>query len=243
MAKLRHLLSPGEDGYRTPTIEDAEQRVHRRHFPLHLHPTGSLLQSLSHGHLHSPTASRADPEKIHSDTGSEDIRGCCKLPKGWPENLNWKQRIRHFTWAYFTLTMATGGIANVLHAGSSTPKHSVEKIVEVQFLVPFRFHGLETIGVIFFLANIVFYIIIWTLIILRFYFFPYTLKASLFHPTESLFIPASVVSFGTILINISQYGLGHTGPWLSDAVCVMFWIDVALAMIFSAGIYLMLYVI
>jgi hypothetical protein len=26
-----------------------------------------------------------------------------------------KERIRHFTWSWFTMTMATGGIANVLY--------------------------------------------------------------------------------------------------------------------------------
>ena len=34
--------------------------------------------------------------------------------------LQWRERIRHFTWSFFTLTMATGGIANVLHAGNVT---------------------------------------------------------------------------------------------------------------------------
>lgn len=106
--------------------------------------------------------------------------------------------------------------------------------------VPYRFPGLETIGIIFFLLNIAFYIIIWGLLIARFYCFPYTFKASFLHPTESLFVPASVVSFGTILINISQYGPSHTGPWLEQAVGILFWIDAALAVIFSGGIYLLL---
>jgi hypothetical protein len=35
-----------------------------------------------------------------------------------------------------------------------------------------------------------------------------------------------IVSFGTILINISQYGPENTGPWLMHAVCILFWIDV-----------------
>lgn len=107
--------------------------------------------------------------------------------------------------------------------------------------MPYRFRGLETIGIIVFLFNIVLYIAIWCLLLARFYFYPYTFRASFLHPTESLFVPASVVSFGTILINISQYGPGHTGPWLAHAVGVLFWIDAALAVIFSAGIYLLLY--
>lgn len=85
------------------------------------------------------------------------------------------------------------------------------------------------------------YLIIWVLLLMRFYLYPYTFKASLLHPTESLFVPASVVSFGTILINISQYGPEHTGYWLARAVGILFWIDVILAVIFSAGIYLLLW--
>lgn len=108
--------------------------------------------------------------------------------------------------------------------------------------VPYRFRGLETIGVIFFLANICFYIAIWILLLCRFYFYPYTFRASLYHPTESLFVPAAVVSFGTILINISQYGLEHAGQWLNNVVHILFWIDATLAMFFSSGIYLLLYV-
>lgn len=86
------------------------------------------------------------------------------------------------------------------------------------------------------------YILIWALLLARFYLYPYTFKASFLHPTESLFVPASIVSFGTILINISQYGPDNTGPWLARAVGILFWIDSILAVILSAGIYLLLYV-
>jgi hypothetical protein len=33
-------------------------------------------------------------------------------------SLSWRKRIRHFTWAFFTLSMSTGGIANALYNGS-----------------------------------------------------------------------------------------------------------------------------
>ena len=32
--------------------------------------------------------------------------------------LSWRERVRHFTWTWFCMTMATGGIANVLYTGS-----------------------------------------------------------------------------------------------------------------------------
>lgn len=31
--------------------------------------------------------------------------------------LGFKERVRHFMWTWFTMTMATGGIANVLYSG------------------------------------------------------------------------------------------------------------------------------
>jgi len=38
-------------------------------------------------------------------------------------NMRFRDRIRHFTWTWFTMTMATGGIANVLYTGMLYPLH------------------------------------------------------------------------------------------------------------------------
>ena len=68
------------------------------------------------------------------------------------------------------------------------------------------------------------------------------LKASILHPTERLFLPAAVVSFGTILLNISQYGPNHgPGHWLNEAVAVLFWLDAGLAILASTGVYLVMW--
>ena len=106
--------------------------------------------------------------------------------------------------------------------------------------MPFRFLGLETIGLIFFFLNMVLFILNLAMISLRFYCHPETFKASILHPTERLFIPAAVVSFGTVLLNITQYGLNKTGHWLTEAIAVCFWINVALALLSSIVIYLIM---
>jgi tellurite resistance protein TehA-like permease len=78
------------------------------------------------------------------------------------------------------------------------------------------------------------------MISLRFFLYPSTFRASFLHPTESLFIPAAAISFGTILLNISQYGVSWTGAWLEDTMVILFWVYCALAVLFSSGIYLVM---
>jgi C4-dicarboxylate transporter/malic acid transport protein len=107
--------------------------------------------------------------------------------------------------------------------------------------VPYRFQGLHTIGVVVMLLNITLYICTWAMLITRFTLYPWTFRLSFTHPTESLFAPAFVVSFGTILINIVQYRSDSVGPWLTHVVLVLYWIDCGLAIALSITIYLVLW--
>lgn len=95
----------------------------------------------------------------------------------------------------------------------------------------------------FFLLNIILFIVNITMISLRFRYYPSTFLASITHPTESLFVPAWLISLGTILTNITQYGTtwGKTGDWLLETMTVLFWVYCALAVAFSTGIYLVLW--
>lgn len=171
-------------------------------------------------------------EDKHSDLGEDSDR----MPSS---KLSFKQRIRHFTWTWFCSTMATGGIANVLYAGKyQTPNHRAG----LTNPVPFRFPGLYAIGCVFFILNIVLFLFNVAMISCRFYFYPRTFKASFLHPTESLFIPAASISFGIILINISQYGVGMAGvgQWLERCMVVLFWFDCGFACGLSICIYLIM---
>ncbi|KAL8994096.1 MAG: hypothetical protein Q9169_005852 [Polycauliona sp. 2 TL-2023] len=201
------MSRPGQDGYRTPNVHDYEREE------------GNTNQNEQ-----QPTSKPASTRPTSAGLFSRQspLLNLSKLDLRL-ERLHWRERIRHYTWTFFTATMATGGIANVLHS------------------VPFRFRGLDTIGVIFFLFNMLLFVINVSMISLRFYTFPETFRASYMHPSERLFLPASVVSFGFILINISQYGLPNAGPWLARAVNVLFWIDAALAVLSSSGIYLLMW--
>jgi hypothetical protein len=81
------------------------------------------------------------------------------------------------------------------------------------------------------------------MISLRFYWYPSTFKASFTHPTESLFVPASVVSCGTVLTNITEFavGNGRSGYWLERTMIVLFWVYCGMALSFTCGIYLIMW--
>lgn len=85
-----------QGGYRTPTSEDY----------LRQHPHQCRPDNPSCLPLH------------FSDTIDEHTAGLGNESLD-AEKLAWKERIRHYTWTFFTMTMATGGIANVLYAGKS----------------------------------------------------------------------------------------------------------------------------
>lgn len=121
----RHLRSPGDDGYRTPTIEDAEEAL-----SLQISNGDSLYASMRIRQVHTSalealhdrtfrTAGAVEKEKKLDDCIDGSGLSRRRTESSFPTNLSWKQRIRHFTWAFFTLTMATGGIANALYNGNN----------------------------------------------------------------------------------------------------------------------------
>jgi len=105
-----------------------------------------------------------------------------------------------------------------------------------------RFNGLDAIGCVLFILNIVLFIFVCIMITLRFSWWPSSLRNSMLHPQESLFVSAFVITIANILLNIAQYGLkeGKTGQWLITTMTVFYWLYVALAMVSSSGLYLLM---
>lgn len=92
-----------------------------------------------------------------------------------------------------------------------------------------------------FVFNLVLFIMNCFFITLRFKWNPGSFRGSLTSPSESLFVPASVVSVGTILINMCQYGIPETGQWFQKTMQVCFWVYASLSFISSSGLYLVIW--
>lgn len=74
------------------------------------------ISSTSHPPLHSnrtpPGPGRSNSNEPGHIISTNTVHG---------HHLHFKERIRHFTWTWFTMTMATGGVANVLYYGNFSP--------------------------------------------------------------------------------------------------------------------------
>jgi len=128
----------------------------------------------------------------------------------WSGELSLRDRLHHFTWAWFTLTMSTGGLATLLHVN------------------PHRFSGLTTIGTIVFIFNLVLFVSLTSAITTRFILWPDAFHKSLQHPSESLFFPCFWLSASTIILGIQAYGVPSCGPWLPVVLRILFWIYVGI---------------
>jgi len=142
--------------------------------------------------------------KLHGDVGHRD-------------------RLHHFTWAWFTTTMSTGGIALLLSQ------------------IPYRFHGLTEIGEAVLILDLTLFLIFCGSLTTRFILFPKTFLASLLHPTESLFFATFWISIANILSNIQIYGGPRTGLWLESTLRVLFWVYTACTFVVAVGQYFFLF--
>jgi tellurite resistance protein TehA-like permease len=107
--------------------------------------------------------------------------------------------------------MATGGIAVLLY---NTPHH---------------FTGLETIGKIVYIFNLVLFLSITCCLSVRFLSKSTALKESFQHPNETHFVGTCPLALATVIIGAESYGSRSCGPWLQVALRIVFWIYVAIA--------------
>ncbi|XXH03889.1 1,4-beta-D-glucan cellobiohydrolase cel6c [Hypoxylon texense] len=134
-------------------------------------------------------------------------------------------RLEHFTWANYTFPMATGGLALLLAEQTQG----------------FTFRGLQTIGTIVYIFDLVIFSLVTAAITYRFVKFPGTLKSSVTHPTEALFLGTSTLSLASIIAGIARYGIPACGPWLVTTYRILFWIYFAVTFGIAVGQYAFLF--
>ena len=167
-------------------------------------------------------------EQNASDTNPPDVENGKQSVSTNPHNslsTTSLARLEHFTWAWYTLPMATGGLALLLSPSSQ----------------PHTFTGLATIGKVVYIWDLLLFTLITLAITYRFLHFPGTLTSSLTHPTEYLFFGTSFLSLASIIACIARYGIPSCGPWLITTYLVLFWLYFATTFIVAVGAYILLF--
>lgn len=119
--------------------------------------------------------------------------------------MPWSQRLHHFTWSWFEVTMSTGALATLI--GQQ----------------PYKFPGNDAIGWFFAVLNVVLLLIFTGCIIYRFSTVRGSLVRSLHHPHESFFVGAYFVSLALVLYCVDLYAVPLCGHWLLTTIMALYW--------------------
>ncbi|AEO58587.1 hypothetical protein MYCTH_2306033 [Thermothelomyces thermophilus ATCC 42464] len=98
-----------------------------------------------------------------------------------------RERLKHFTWAWYTLIMSTGGLSLLMRAQ------------------PHQFPGLFQIGLAVFVINIVLFVLVTLAQIARFVLFPGIFARSLGHRREGFFFPTFFLAVATLITCTQRY--------------------------------------
>lgn len=139
------------------------------------------------------------PPTPRSETSTIDI----EMKK--PAKVSLRERLRHFTWAWYTLTMSTGGLA-LLIANQ-----------------PFQFEGLRDIGLAVYIIDLIFFAFVCSLMSLRFILHGGLLD-SLRHDREGFFFPTFWLSIATIISGLYKFFGEDAQESFLLALEALFWI-------------------
>ncbi|EGY16485.1 hypothetical protein VD0002_g501 [Verticillium dahliae] len=135
----------------------------------------------------------------HDDHGGIDINDPNRPRYGL------KKRLHHFTWAWYTLVMSTGGLSLLI------------------FAQPFQFTGLRQIGLAVYIINILLFTGVTTMLLARFFLFPGDFTKSLTHEREGFFFPTFFLSCATLITSTQRYAIPLDDDRLIWGIQVAFW--------------------
>lgn len=118
--------------------------------------------------------------------------------------LSYRERLRHFTWAWYTLTMSTGGLAVLIAAQ------------------PNKFEGIYEIGLAVYIINLFMFALVSSVMATRFIIHGGLLE-SLGHDREGPFFPTFWLSVATMICGLERYFGDNPAPSFSTTLEVLFW--------------------
>ncbi|CEI62202.1 hypothetical protein FVEN_g10299 [Fusarium venenatum] len=133
--------------------------------------------------------------------------------------LKLRQRLKHFTWASYTLPMSTGGLSLLLYAQ------------------PHQFTGLRTIGLVMYIINLIIFTSVSVAMASRFLLHQGTFVKSLTHPREGFFVPTCLLSMATLITSTDRYAIAKDNANLVWAVQASFWGYLIVALVLAIGQY------
>ncbi|KAI1631562.1 voltage-dependent anion channel [Biscogniauxia mediterranea] len=131
--------------------------------------------------------------------------------------LGLRQRMHHFTWAWFTLPMSTGGLSLLI------------------FAQPHQFPGLKSIGLFVYILNIIIFTLLCTGMVARFFLHHGDFYRSLSHPREGFFFPTFFLSIATLITSTERYAIPDNDATLKWAIQTVFWGYVVVTLILAVG--------
>ncbi|KAK8115362.1 voltage-dependent anion channel-domain-containing protein [Apiospora kogelbergensis] len=133
--------------------------------------------------------------------------------------LGLKQRMHHFTWAWFTTSMSTGGLSLLI------------------FAQPHQFPGLRQIGLFFYILNVIIFAVLCTGMLTRFLLHRGDFAKSISHEREGFFVPTFFLSLATLITSTQRYAIPDNDTALIWAIQTAFWLYVIMTLLVAVGQY------
>ncbi|KAF3769686.1 hypothetical protein M406DRAFT_33332 [Cryphonectria parasitica EP155] len=133
--------------------------------------------------------------------------------------LTLRQRLHHFTWAWWTMIMSTGGLSLLI------------------FAQPFQFPGLRQIGLVVYIINLILFLTVFTSLTARFFLFSGSFKQSITHEREGFFLPTFFLAIATLITSTYRYAVPPDDEQLNWGVQIAFWSYMAVTILLAIGQY------
>lgn len=133
--------------------------------------------------------------------------------------LSLRQRLHHFTWAWFTLPMSSGGLSLLIYAQ------------------PYQFPGLNTIGTVVYSINLVIFTLVCVAMLLRFVFNHDDVTRSVLHPREGLMFPTFFLAIATLITSTERFAIPENSTSYIWATQAVFWTYVVVTLVLVVAQY------